>query len=111
MICLTWVSVKQTRGIWLLIYIPCLNSMFERTPMIESKPNNKTKKKRAISRRDFIKLSTIAVTGASIAACEPKPIENEEVMSSTQMAAIDQSPQVPFAPPEPPPDTLMVLTP
>ena len=62
-----------------------------------------------LSRRDFLKISALAAAGAGIAACQPRLRENSGIESVT-MHMPDQYPDIPFAPPEPPPYILVVFT-
>ncbi len=72
------------------------------------------RKRGYISRRDFLKISTLVAVGAGIAACEPRLAKNPGMaaMSSSppNSLAEDQYPDIPYAPAEPPPYILEVLT-
>jgi hypothetical protein len=66
-------------------------------------------KKGYISRRDFIKISTLAAAGIGLAACEPALAQIPGI-STTPIPVPNQYPDIPFAPPQPPPTVLQVLT-
>lgn len=66
-------------------------------------------KKSYISRRDFLRLSALALAGAGAAACEPARLNNPGV-SNTPIPVSNQYPDIPFAPPLPLPTVLTVLT-
>lgn len=70
------------------------------------------KRKGYISRRDFLKISALAAAGIGISACEPLLAKKAGVstMMPMQMHLPDQYPDIPFAPPQPPPNILTVLT-
>ncbi len=68
-----------------------------------------SKRKGYISRRDFLKITTLVAAGTGLAACAPNRSSNEEI-SSTTAPPIDQYPQIPYAPPEPVPYVLTVFT-
>ncbi len=69
-----------------------------------------TRRKGYISRRDFLKISALVATGAGIAACEPRMMRMQGGLSVPNSLVEDQYPNIPFAPPEPPPYILKVLT-
>src|ERR1043165_1295683 len=77
--------------------------------MTERNQKTSARQKGYLSRRDFIKISALVATGAGIAACGPNLRENSGIESVT-MHLPDQYPDIPFAPPEPPPYILTVFT-
>ncbi len=65
-----------------------------------------------VSRRDFIKLSAVVITGAGLAACEPVANTPEHPgVDSQNLSDSAQYPDVPLPPSVPPPATLVMLTP
>ncbi len=72
---------------------------------------NRSSRKRKVSRRDFIKVSAVAVAGAGLAACVPPRAELDHPgIDGPYVPEANQYPDVPVAPPAPPPDTLTILT-
>lgn len=67
------------------------------------------KPKRYLSRRDFLKVSTLVAAGAGLAACGPK-ITSYSGIATTPIPVSSQYPDIPFAPAQPPPYILAVLT-
>jgi hypothetical protein len=70
---------------------------------------DRTQRKGYLSRRDFLKITSLAVAGAGLAACQPSN-ENNTGIQTTPIPVPNQYPEIPFAPPEPPPYILKVLT-
>ena len=62
-----------------------------------------------VSRRDFLKFSTLIVAGAGLAACEPSLASNAGI-STTPIPIPAQYPNIPFAPARPAPYVLTVLS-
>jgi gluconate 2-dehydrogenase gamma chain len=62
-----------------------------------------------ISRRDFLKISTLAAAGAGLAACQTVKGSNTGI-TTTPIPVVNQYPNIPYAPAEPPPYILTVLT-
>ena len=77
--------------------------------MTKSNQKNKLQSRGYLSRRDFLKISAIAVAGAGAAACQPAHLESSGI-PSTPISVPNQYPDIPFAPPTPPPTILTVLT-
>jgi gluconate 2-dehydrogenase gamma chain len=86
-----------------LIYIPC-HEISKGLSMTEV-----NQRKGYISRRDFLKFSTLIAASAGLAACEPM-LENQTGIATTPIPLTQQYPQIPFAPAQPPPYILTVLT-
>ena len=70
----------------------------------------KSPRRRSVSRRDFLKISAVAVAGAGLAACEPGNAPERPGVESEHLSNAAQYPDVPVPPPVPPPDTLVMLT-
>lgn len=68
-------------------------------------------RKARVSRRDFIRLSAVAVAGAGLAACAPTNELEHPGIDGPYTPEANQYPEVPVAPAQPPPATLQVLTP
>jgi gluconate 2-dehydrogenase gamma chain len=62
-----------------------------------------------ISRRDFLKITTIGLAGAGLAACQPANTLQAGI-PGTPIPVPNQYPDIPFAPPIPPPTVLVSLT-
>jgi gluconate 2-dehydrogenase gamma chain len=62
-----------------------------------------------ISPRDFLKISTIGLAGAVLAACQPADEMNTGI-PGTPIPVPNQYPDIPFAPPLPLPNILVVLS-
>ncbi len=76
---------------------------------MEQNQKSTPRRKGYVSRRDFLKISLLAAAGAGLAACQPDLAEKSGVEAST-MGLPDQYPEIPFAPPKPPPYILTVLS-
>lgn len=67
------------------------------------------RRKGYLSRRDFLKVSTLVAAGAGLAACAPA-IANDSGVAAMPTPASSQYPDIPFAPAQPPPYILAVFT-
>ncbi|MGE5378691.1 MAG: gluconate 2-dehydrogenase subunit 3 family protein [Bacteroidota bacterium] len=68
-----------------------------------------TRRKGYISRRDFLKITLLSAAGAGLAACQPN-LAKKSGVEANMMGLPDQYPEIPFAPSEPPPYILTVLS-
>jgi gluconate 2-dehydrogenase gamma chain len=69
----------------------------------------RAQRKGYISRRDFLKVCTVTLAGVGLAACQPAN-QMSAGIPTTPIPVPNQYPDIPFAPPKPPPYILQVLT-